>query len=356
MELVGDVAGGVDVSGAGAAELVHQDAVLLLHRRREGRHVGLDPDADDCEIALNPVAVGGHGGLHALGPFEGGDVSFGQQLGAFRAVKPADHRADLLAQNPFKGYALREGRGHPNPELRQGGRDLAADEAHAQDHRVAIRHSLALDRIALGHRSKLVDSGQLGPGDVEPPVPAARGDQNLLVLDLLARLEDHLVLGGIHLSNGRLEPFDIVLLIPGGGSDVPPVEILLRPEVGLGQRGTTEWDPRFVADDHDSAAKSLIPKSRRGVPSGETATDNDDGLGTVLRRHRSHSFSGPRKRVRLWGSESLPKERRWQTASTESPKWLGSAPIRGSRRRRTPLRRSAKPCATCGSPRSFART
>ena len=205
-------------------------------------------------------------------------------------MKPADHRADLLAQNPFEGYALREGRGHPNPELRQGGRDLAADEAHAHDDRVAIRHGLALDRIALGHCPKLVDPGQLGAGDVEPPVPPAGGDQDLLVLDLLARIEDHLVRGGIHRGNGRLEPFDIVLLVPVGGSDVPAVEILLRPEVGLGQRGTTEWDPRLVADEHDSAPKPLIPKSRRGVPSGETATDDDDRLGSVLRGHRAHSF------------------------------------------------------------------
>ena len=232
--MVGDVAGGVDVSGAGATVLVHQDAVLLRHRRREGRHVGLDPDADDCKVALNPIAVGGHGRLHAFGPFEGDDLSLGQQLDALREVKPADHHADLLAQNPFEGCALREGRGHPNPKLRQGGRDLAADEAHAHDHRVAIRHSLALDRIALGHCPKLVDPGQLRPGNVEPPVPTAGGDQDLLVLDLLARLEDHFVRGGIHRGNGRLEPFDIVLLIPTGRSDIPAVEILLRPEVGLG--------------------------------------------------------------------------------------------------------------------------
>ena len=126
--------------------------------------------------------------------------------------------------------------------------------------------------------------------DVEPPVPPPGGDQGLLVLDFLARIEDHLVCGGIHRGYGRLEPLDIVLLVPVRGPDVPAVEILLRPEVGLGKRRTTEWDPRLVADEHDSAPKSLISKSRRGVPSGETGTDDDDRLGIVLRGHRAHSF------------------------------------------------------------------
>ena len=64
-----------------------------------------------------------------------------------------------------------------------------------------LGHGLALDRIALGHRAKLVDPGQLGARDVEPPVPPARGDQDLLVLDLLARVQDHLVRGGIDRDN-----------------------------------------------------------------------------------------------------------------------------------------------------------
>ena len=150
------------------------------------------------------IAVGGHGRLHAFGPLEGGDLVSAQQLDAVRAVERADHRADLLAQNPFEGHALGKDRGHPNPELRQGGRHLAADEPHAHHHRVPIRHGLALDRVALGHRAQLVDPGQLGPGNVEPPVPSAGGDQDLLVLELLARVEDHRVRGGIDRDDARL--------------------------------------------------------------------------------------------------------------------------------------------------------
>ena len=62
MELVGDVAGPEDVSGAGPEALVHEEAVLLFNRRREARHPRLDPDLlDDREVAFDAVTVRRHG-------------------------------------------------------------------------------------------------------------------------------------------------------------------------------------------------------------------------------------------------------------------------------------------------------
>jgi hypothetical protein len=89
--------------------------------------------------------------------------------------------------------------------------------------------------MALRHRAKLMDPWQLSPGKLKPPVSSSGGYQDLLILDLLARVQDHVVRGGIHGDNARLdEQFDIVLRIPVGRSDIPAVEILLRTEVGLG--------------------------------------------------------------------------------------------------------------------------
>ena len=115
MELVRDIAGGVDVGGAGATQLVDEDAVLLRDRRREGRYLGLDPDADDREVAGDAIAGGGHGRLHPLGPLEGGDLTLGEQLDAVRAVERGDRRADLLAEHPFEGHAARERPRSPEP-------------------------------------------------------------------------------------------------------------------------------------------------------------------------------------------------------------------------------------------------
>ena len=67
---------------------------------------------------------------------------------------------------------------------------------------------------------------------------------------------------GHHAGSGA--EFDVVRLIPVGGLDVPALEILFRPQVCLGQWGTAERDTRFLADDHDRPAETLVAESCRG--------------------------------------------------------------------------------------------
>ena len=88
------------------------------------------------------AAVGGHGRLHALGPFEPGDLILAAQLDAVRAVDRGERCADLLAQHPFQRRSVGKYRGHPNPELGQGGGHLATDEPHSHHHRAPIRVAL----------------------------------------------------------------------------------------------------------------------------------------------------------------------------------------------------------------------
>ena len=163
MELVCHVAGRVDIGRAGPAQLVGQDAVLLLHR--DIRDDGFYADARHGEIAGDAVTGGGDEGLDSFGPFEGGDLVPGPQLDPLRAVDGADPRADLPAQHPLERGPAREDRGHLDAELGQRGRYLAADEPHADDDRAPARHRLPLDRVALGFCAQVMDPGQVGPGD-----------------------------------------------------------------------------------------------------------------------------------------------------------------------------------------------
>ena len=101
------------------------------------------------------------------------------ELDALIAVERADRSADLLAEHPLERHAAGKRRRHLNAELRQGSRDLAADEAHPDDHGASTRRHLGLDRLALAHRPKLMDPRQLGAGNVEAPVSPSRRDQDV---------------------------------------------------------------------------------------------------------------------------------------------------------------------------------
>ena len=196
-------------------------------------------------------------------------------------MEGADQPTDLLAQNPLQRNAPREDRGRADPELRQGRDHLAADESHPDDHRVPVGLDLALDRLALRNRPELVDSGQLDPWDVEPPVPSPGGDQDLLVLELLARFQDDPVGGGVDRGDRLGEPLDFVLLVPLGRSHEPAIELLLGPEIGLGQRGSAEGHSRFAADQDDPALKPLVAKRGHRVAAGEAGADDHDRLAVV---------------------------------------------------------------------------
>ena len=152
--------------------------------------------------------------------------------------------ADLLAQNPFERHAPGKTAVTPNPELRQRRSHLAADEPHPDDHRVPARDGLVLDRIALGDRAKVMDSGQVGPRDVKPPVAAAGGDQELLIWSSCARVEDHRVRGGDR-PRPRRPRRAARRRAPRYQSLVSHTsrEILLGSQVRLRQRGPAEGHP-----------------------------------------------------------------------------------------------------------------
>jgi hypothetical protein len=131
----------------------------VLLRDRDTRDVGLHADAHHGEITPDAATGSGHDPFHAFGALEGGDLVCGQQLDAVRAVKGADQRAYLAAEDRLQRGPAREDRGNPHSELPQRGRYLAADESHAHDDRAPARHRLPLDRVAFGHRAQIVNPG-----------------------------------------------------------------------------------------------------------------------------------------------------------------------------------------------------
>ena len=189
------------------------------------------------------ITVRGHGRLDPIGPLKRGDLSFGQQLDAVPRWNAPITAPTSLPRTLSRGTLWGKAAVTRTPSCVREAATSQPMKLMPTTTACRIGHGLALDRVALRHRPKLVDPGQLGPRNVEPPVPPPGGDQDLLILDLLARVQHDVVRSGIHRDDARFEPLDVVLLIPVGGSDVPPVEILLRPEVGLGQRGRPKGTP-----------------------------------------------------------------------------------------------------------------
>ena len=81
----------------------------------------------------------------------------------------------------------------------------------------------------------------------------------------------------------------VVFGIPAGWPDVPAFEILLRPQVRLGQRRTAEGDARFLADDHDRSGETLLPQGGGGVAPRDAAADDHDRAPADSLRHGVHS-------------------------------------------------------------------
>ena len=88
---------------------------------------------------------------------------------------------------------------------------------------------------------------------------------------------------------GLAKALYIVLFVPAGGSDIPVLEILLRPQIRLGERRTAKRDARFSADDCDPASVTLFPESYGGIAPSDAAPNDHDRTATDSRIHRVHS-------------------------------------------------------------------
>jgi len=167
-------------------------------------------------------------------------------------VDGADQRADLSAQDPVQRGPAGKDRSHPNPSCRQRGRHLATDEPHADHDRAPARRRLLLDRVALGHRAQIVDPGQLGPANPEPPVTRSGGYEDLLVADLLARAEDDRM-------RGRIDAATLALRTSTPCSAYQPAGLTYQPS-------RSSSDRRYVLD--SGGRPNGTPGSRLTITTG----------------------------------------------------------------------------------------
>ena len=279
--MVRHVAGGVDVGLAGAAPLVNEHAVGLRDRRAdERRHLRLDPDPGDDEIARARAR-----------PWRSRAAS------TRSAPSNAATRSPASSSTPCSPWIAANAAPTSSPRTRSSGArpgkiavtrtpSCLSDAATSQPMNpipttTACRPAcdLPLDRLALGDRAQIVDPRQLRARHLEPAVPAAGRDQELLIAELLARIEHDRVGGRVDLHDAGLhESLDAMLLIPTRGLDVPPVEILLRAQVRLGQRRAAERNPRLSANDHNPPEKPSSRSVGCGIASGQPTADDHDGL------------------------------------------------------------------------------
>ena len=126
--------------------------------------------------------------------------------------------------------------------------------------------AIGLVPVLAANSSASADPGTILKFDVMTPVTGPYvGTMNQI----------RMVPGGINRCHrGAAPPLDIVVGIPAGRPDVPAVETLLRPQIGLGQRRTTEGNTRFPADKHHRRRETLLPESRGGVAAREATADD----------------------------------------------------------------------------------
>src|SRR5512135_1504069 len=135
-----------------------------------------------------------------------------------------------------------------------------------------------------------MNPGQLSPGNTEPPILSSGGHQDLLVPELLARAQDDRVRGRIDGRDARsAAKVYTVFGVPASRPDIPAFEVLLRPQVSLGQRRTTKRDARFLADDHDRSGETLLPQGRGGIASRHAAAHDHDRVPADCLSHGVHS-------------------------------------------------------------------
>ena len=176
------------------------------------------------------------------------------------------------------------------------------------------------------------------------------------------------VSGRVDRNDAGLEPLHIMLVIPTRRPDIPPVEILLRAQVRLGQRRATERDPRLSADEHDAALEALFAERHRGVATGEPAADDHDrpiAASCLQRWHCKHCTHPPRHATACAGSRTkygssparagptpplLPETWTWHFLLSRVPRWWRA------RGRASPVGRRPRPRRTSGAARRRGRT
>ena len=107
-----------------------------------------------------------------------------------------------------------------------------------------------------------------------------------------------------------------MLLIPVGRLDVPPIELLLRAQIRLGQRRATKGNHGLAADERHPTGEAFFAKRCGGIAPREAAANDHDRLIGVRWRHPSGSRLDPYRGGTLPAGASVAS-----LASMQSRSW-----------------------------------
>ena len=136
-------------------------------------------------------------------------------------------RSQLRAEDRLERSRPRQNAGHLDAHLRQRGRDLATDESHANHQGSSAVVGGFLDRIALAHRPELEDAREVCASEIQVPVLAACGDQQLAECDGPSSIQLDLTHGNVDARGRGSDQLDAVGLVPPVWVDKPARQRLL---------------------------------------------------------------------------------------------------------------------------------
>jgi hypothetical protein len=197
-------------------------------------------------------------------------------------VLPVDlrqHTPHLLAKDTLQRHAPRRHHRHLNTELPERGRDLGADEAHADNDRLPPGEGLRADPVGVVDAAEVIDPLEVEAGDRRAAVPGPGREQQLVVGQALTAPELDDPLGWVDAHGaGAQSGLDLSLGIEVGRTDEGVLEGDLAAEVLLRKRWPFVGEMRLLPYEDEPAFEALLTQHCRGCGPGEARTHDDMSL------------------------------------------------------------------------------
>src|SRR5581483_4526730 len=309
----GDVAARVDVRRRAAAARIDLDGVDEA------------PDADDDDVGVDRGAVRQANGLDAVAAVEALDADSEAQVDAASAVAVGEQAPHLRAEHALERHREWLDDGHGGHDARDGGGDLAADEARADDDDARVGAELRPQRVGVVERPQVVDT--VGP--LETPRPHARREHERVPL--------HEGVADAGRAAPRVDLLDAAaeheldrLLVPESlraQRDILPI----AGEQLLGERGPLVRRVLLVADEQHAAVEASCAERLRAARAGEAGARDEDRAGhaaatssTVIAPigHESAASSAAGSSVSAFTTDAMPPDSRRKRSgarSTQAP-------------------------------------
>ena len=200
-----------------------------------------------------------------------------QQLDTVLAVQIGVHAADLRAEHALQRHVVGLEHGDLEAALAQRRGDLRADPAGADDHHLAAAHRTLADRLGVAHLAQVEHVPELGPGDGEAPWPGARGQEQAVIAEALAPVDDDLRCAHIDRAHRRRRAqLDVVLPVEALVVDEQLRALGLALEVVLRQSRSLIRAIGLGADQHDTAVEPFGAQRLGRLRPGQTGTDDHE--------------------------------------------------------------------------------